>query len=104
MVDVIGEIEKLAPLFDVPIDVPPVGTVYHLIVLPVEVALRLVEEPHVIDEGEAVTFVGASGIITFTRKAVRVSLEQPIAFHEIIICPLPVRTPAVVVPELTPPI
>ena len=56
-----GETGKFAPLALEPMETPPVGTVYQLIVLPAEVALRLVEVPQVIGLGLAVTGLGAEG-------------------------------------------
>ena len=56
--------------------VPPEDTVYHLMVLPAEVALRLEDTPQVTDAGLAVTLVGAAGGLTDTVTAVRVALEQ----------------------------
>ena len=88
---------KLAPLADVPNNVPPVGTVYHLMVFPADIALRLVEAPQVMDDGDADTPVGGSGGATFTVTDVLVSLTQPAAFHAIITCPLPVLYPGVCV-------
>ncbi len=73
-----GLIEKFAPLALVPIFDPPVETVYHLIVFPAEVALRLVEVPWQIVDGVAVTDVGAAGTaFTVTVTAVRVELTHP---------------------------
>ena len=57
-----GDTAKFAALAEVPILVPPVETVYHLIVFPAEVPLRFVEPPlHIID-GVADTEVGMPGI------------------------------------------
>jgi hypothetical protein len=50
-----GATEKSAPLGEVPIGIPPVGAVYHKMVLPGAVALRVVVAPSQITLGEAVT-------------------------------------------------
>ena len=49
----------MPPLAEVPNSVPPVGTVYQVIVAPGSMALRLVELPGQIVGGVAVTIVGA---------------------------------------------
>ena len=51
----------MAPLAVVPIAVPADGTVYQLMVLPVEVAFRFEEPPGHTLEGVAVTGVGGAG-------------------------------------------
>ena len=56
-----GVTAKFAPLALVPIFAPPVATVYHCIVLPAEVALRLDVAPVQIAEAVAVTGAGADG-------------------------------------------
>ena len=57
-----GETEKSAPEFEFPRILPPVDTVYQLIVLPEEVALRLVLEPlQILTPLDGVTEVGVPG-------------------------------------------
>ena len=51
----------MAPLTLVPILLPPDGTVYHLMVLPADVAFRFDEEPAQMELGLALTDVGAVG-------------------------------------------
>ena len=73
-----GETEKFAPLALVPIAVPPEATVYHCIVFPADVALRLEEEPAQIVAGVAVTEVGAAGIeLTVSIGLVPIDLSVP---------------------------
>ena len=55
-----GLTEKFAPLALVPIAAPPEETVYQLIVLPADVAFKLLLPPTQIAAGEAVTLVGAA--------------------------------------------
>ena len=95
MVVIKGETEKLVPLFELPMAVPPLETVYQLMVFPADVALRFDAWPQIIDEGVAVTLVGPVGGPTSTVTAVRVLLVHPIAFHEILTCPFPELVPAV---------
>jgi hypothetical protein len=58
-----------------PILEPPVATVYHLIVLPADDALRLDDAPEQIAEGVAVTNIGAAGTrLTVTVTGVLVKL------------------------------
>jgi hypothetical protein len=71
-----GYTVKLAPLFEEPIIVPPEDTVYHLMVLPGEIALRFDDTPQVTELGLAVTLVGAAGGLTVTVTAVRDELAQ----------------------------
>lgn len=61
MVVELGETEKPAPLELVPIIEPPEDTVYHLIVLSVEIALISLEEPTQILVGLAIATEGAAG-------------------------------------------
>ena len=78
VVEPAGETAKSAPLALVPIAVPPEATVYHCIVFPADVALRLDELPAQIAAGVAVTEVGAAGKgLTVTVTEVRVALIQP---------------------------
>jgi hypothetical protein len=98
-----GDTVKSTPLFDVPMGEPPVDTVYHFIVLPADIAFRFEDAPQLMEGGVAVTCMGAAGGATFTVTAVRVSLTQPGAFHDMMICPFPVLISAVVLPEVTPP-
>ena len=78
MVDA-GETAKFAPLALVPILEPPVATVYHWIVLPAEVALRLEDAPAQIAAGVAVTEVGAEGTaFTVAVTAVLEAVVQPL--------------------------
>jgi hypothetical protein len=49
----VGLTLKLAPLAELPILLPPVDTVYQLIVLPAEVAFNCDDEPQLIEEGVA---------------------------------------------------
>ena len=49
---------KFAPLEEVPIGVPPVGTVYQAMEFPVAVALSETELPQLNEDGVAVTFEG----------------------------------------------
>ena len=56
-----GDTKKLAPLAVVPMATPPDGTVYQLILFPVEMAFRLLDAPMHIAEGLAVTEVGDAG-------------------------------------------
>jgi hypothetical protein len=73
-----GLTEKFAPLALVPILLPPVATVYHLIVLIADVAFKLEVEPAQIVPAVAVTEVGAAGNgFTVTVTEVRVALAQP---------------------------
>jgi hypothetical protein len=72
----VGITEKLAPLPEVPTGVPPLDTVYHLMLYPVEVALRLEETPQLTDEGVAVTLIGVGGGLTVIVTAVRARLAQ----------------------------
>jgi hypothetical protein len=77
-----GDTGKLALLADVPMLVPPVGTVYQYIVLPAEVALRLVLVPlQIVIPLLGVTGVGAEGKAFTVTKAVvvRTALMQPSA-------------------------
>jgi hypothetical protein len=69
-----GVTEKLTPLAEVPMGVPPLETVYHLIVFPAEVAFSCDDEPHVNDAGVAETDVGVVGRVTVTTTAARVGL------------------------------
>ena len=72
-----GETAKFAALALVPIVIPPVATVYQLMVLPDDVAFRFEEEPTHIAAAVAVTEVGADGIgFTVTVTAVR-ALTHP---------------------------
>jgi hypothetical protein len=72
-----GVTEKAAPLPLVPMEEPPVEAVYQLILLPVEVALKLVAVPAQRLAGLAVTEVGLAGKAeTFT--VVVIELEQPL--------------------------
>ena len=57
----VGETEKFAPLALVPTLLPPEATVYHLMVLPADVALRLDEPPVQIVACVAVSEVGIYG-------------------------------------------
>ena len=73
-----GVTAKFVPLALVPILLPPVATVYHLIVLPADVAFRFDEPPAHIEVGVAVTEVGTDGNgLTVTVTEVRVALAQP---------------------------
>lgn len=73
-----GVIGKSTPLALVPILLPPEATVYHLIVLPDNVAFIFDEAPAQIADGFAVTEVGAAGNgFTVTVTEVRVALGQP---------------------------
>lgn len=73
-----GLTEKFAPLALVPILLPPVATVYHLIVLLVDVAFKLEIEPAQIVAAVAVTKVGSVGNgFTVTVTEVRLALAQP---------------------------
>ena len=73
-----GETAKFAALALVPIVLPPVATVYHLMVLPDDVAFRFDEEPAHIVDAVAVTEVGADGIgFTVTVTGVRAALTHP---------------------------
>jgi hypothetical protein len=70
-----GVTAKFVPLVLDPILVPPVATVYHLIVLPADVAFRLDDAPAQIAEGVAVTNIGAAGTrLTVTITGVLVEL------------------------------
>jgi len=62
---VVGDTEKLAPLAEFPISVPPLALVYQLIVLPAEVADRFVLVPlQIATPLLGVTAVGAEGAFT----------------------------------------
>ena len=67
---------KFAPLPLVPMDVPPDGTVYHVIV-PAPVAFRLVLLPQAMVDGLAVTGLGAAVGFTVTVTAVLAEGVQP---------------------------
>ena len=56
-----GETEKLVPLVLLPIEIPPVATVYHCIVAPAEMAFKLLAEPLHTEVPMAVTEVGTAG-------------------------------------------
>ena len=77
----VGVTLKFAPLADVPMVVPPVDTVYQLMLFPVEVALRFEFAPTQIAAGDAVTLVGVAGsALTLTVKlAHEVVLHVPSA-------------------------
>ena len=77
----LGDTEKFAPLALEPIATPPEETVYQLMLLPAEVAFRLVLCPWQIADGVAVTLVGG------------VQGEETAGV--MVIIPLPVRTPCV---------
>jgi hypothetical protein len=57
-------------------EVPPEDEVYHLMVLPAEVALRSEVALQMMDGGVAVTGVGAAGGFTVTVTAILVLLAQ----------------------------
>ena len=95
MVVLPGVTRKFAPLAVVPIGLPPEGTVYQLMLLPLEMAFRLEEPPLQIELGVAVTDVGGAGIgVTVTVTATRAEEVQPLPAQEINTCPSPERTPA----------
>ncbi len=74
-----GVTGKLAPLALVPRDVPPEAVVYQLMLLPVEVAFRLVVAfTHSVD-GVAVTDPGADGAAVTPTVVVTV-LVHPLEF------------------------
>jgi hypothetical protein len=80
-----GDTGKLALLADVPMLVPPVGTVYQYIVLPAEVALRLVLVPlQIVIPLLGVTGVGAEGnaLTVIKAVAIREVLRQPPAVRD----------------------
>ena len=58
---IVGETVKYKPLAEVPNIDPPVEESHHLIILPVETALRLLLCPKHVFAGEAVKFVGGEG-------------------------------------------
>ena len=68
---------KLVPLALVPTADPPVFTVYQLILLPDEVAVRLEDAPLQSVEGEALTEVGTVGSADTPTFVVTV-LEHPL--------------------------
>jgi hypothetical protein len=77
-----GVTGKSAPLALVPILLPPDATVYHLIVLPADVAFRFDEPPAHIEVAVAVTKEGTDGKgLTVTVNEVRVALTQPAAVN-----------------------
>ena len=91
MVVVVGETEKLAPLAEVPIGAPPEAAVYHPIRLPAEVAFRFELCPVTIDEGVAVTEVGAgrAGEEVMTTSS-KLSAHAPLAsVHLNVLAPVP---------------
>ena len=68
---------KFAALALEPMAVPPVDTVYQLMLLPVDVAFKLEEPGAQIEAGEAVTGLGVAGVaFTVTTK-----LAQPVVLH-----------------------
>ena len=70
---VVGLTAKFAPLALVPIAVPPVATVYQLMVFPDEVAFKFTLVPEQIVVALVVTAVGAVGAaFTITDTGVRV--------------------------------
>ena len=72
---------KPAPLAEMPSEVPPEGTVYHCIIFPAEVALRLDVPPAHVLVGNACALVGAEGRATTERVTdVLVALAQ-VPFH-----------------------
>ena len=71
-----GVTAKPEPLEEVPICVPPVETVYHLILFPAEVAFNCDVEPHTTEAGVADTDVGVAGGVTVTTTAVLLELVQ----------------------------
>ena len=64
MVVTVGETTKLPPLVELPMEVPPVETVYQSIVYPVAVAERLEESPEHIVDGVADALMGLGGLPT----------------------------------------
>jgi hypothetical protein len=65
-----GVTEKFAPLLLVPTIDPPMSVVYHLMELPVEVAVRFEDAPAQIAGGVAVTISGAVGETFIVRSDV----------------------------------
>ena len=77
---------------------------YQLIVAPADVAFKFDDEPQEIEDGEAVTGVGAAKGPTVTVTGVRDAATQLApAAHEITTCPLPEFDPAIFV-WLVPPL
>lgn len=69
---------KLAPLALVPMDEPPVDTVYQEMVFPDDVAFKFEVPPAQMVAGEAVTGVGAAGEgLTVTVIDAQVVVLQP---------------------------
>ena len=96
MVVDVGDTEKLAPLALVPIAVPPLGTVYQEMLLPVETPFKFVLLPQLMVDGEAVA-VGAVNAPTVTKTEVLVLEMHPVPVQEMVTSPLPVLAPWVCV-------
>jgi len=71
--------------------VPPVGLSYHLIILPVETALKVELPEQYITAGFAVTFTGAAKLATVTAVETGTLWLKHVVFEAqvMIICPSP---------------
>jgi hypothetical protein len=102
---VVGYTAKSTPLLELPMEVPPLETVYQLMVFPAEVAFRFEATPQVMVEGLAVTLAGCvggptvrvTGVLVFEAHVTATELQETITW------PFPDLAPAVMVwlvPEL----
>ena len=68
-----GNSVKLIPLAELPMEEPPVSTVYHFIIFPEAVAFKSTDDPHETDAGVTVTLVGLLiGVTVITTESLEI--------------------------------